>query len=402
MAFKDSFHEFVPGYRLNGESLVFVIKGVKTGGPGAGSKTIELGNIGVGSMNFIETDDPDNWKYPDSYLPVADIDALYESMKLAGLSTVVEGVMVNPSKVALLEYDEDKMVADATGDGGKFTFTRSTGTVWERQGNDFMVPSVEFDTFKELALARLSTVLDVVGQVSNSFIRFDGSNDYVEFTDKGADNSNLLDWTQDWSIGLTLTEFDVASDGKFITLFSSGDNAIMLRRGGSNHGLYITGNDGATKVGANTWYAPNPGGKLLFVFYKAFSRLRYYIGNVDGTYNLRASYFVNTASIGGNNPGTKFCIGKRVTSDAVAQSLMFHGGANNVIVTDEPLEGPLVEEYFQVSETYDQSSFYADLTSWVKMGEDTFPTVSDEKGAMTGGALIDGNEDDFVEIPDPA
>ena len=176
----------------------------------------------------------------------------------------------------------------------------------------------------------------------------------------------------------------------------------MLRRGGSNHGLYITGNDGATKVGANTWYAPNPGGKLLFVFYKAFSRLRYYIGNVDGTYNLRASYFVNTASIGGNNPGTKFCIGKRVTSDAVAQSLMFHGGANNVIVTDEPLEGPLVEEYFQVSETYDQSSFYADLTSWVKMGEDTFPTVSDEKGAMTGGALIDGNEDDFVEIPDPA
>ena len=294
------------------------------------------------------------------------------------------------------------MVADATGDGGKFTFTRSTGTVWERQGNDFMVPSVEFDTFKELALARLSTVLDVVGQVSNSFIRFDGSNDYVEFTDKGADNVNLLDWTQDWSIGLTLTEFDVASDGKFITLFSSGDNAIMLRRGGSNHGLYITGNDGATKVGANTWYAPNPGGKLLFVFYKAFSRLRYYIGNVDGTYNLRASYFVNTASIGGNNPGTKFCIGKRVTSDAVAQSLMFHGGANNVIVTDEPLEGPLVEEYFQVSETYDQSSFYADLTSWVKMGEDTFPTVSDEKGAMTGGALIDGNEDDFVEIPDPA
>ena len=45
MAFRDSFHEFVPGYRLNGESLVFVIKGVKTGGLGAGSKTIELGNI---------------------------------------------------------------------------------------------------------------------------------------------------------------------------------------------------------------------------------------------------------------------------------------------------------------------------------------------------------------------
>ena len=60
MAFKDSFHEIVPGYRINGESVVFVIKGVKTGVPGAGSKTIELGNIGVASRNFIETDDPDN------------------------------------------------------------------------------------------------------------------------------------------------------------------------------------------------------------------------------------------------------------------------------------------------------------------------------------------------------
>ena len=81
---------------------------------------------------------------------------------------------------------------------------------------------------------------------------------------------------------------------------------------------------------------------------------------------------------------------------------MFHGGANNVIVAAEALGGPLITEYFQVSETYDQASFYADLTSWIKMGEDTFPTVSDTLGAMTGGALIDGNEDDFVEIPDPS
>ena len=47
MAFKDSFHEIVPGYRINGDAVVFVIKGVKTGGVGAGSKMIEVGNIGV-------------------------------------------------------------------------------------------------------------------------------------------------------------------------------------------------------------------------------------------------------------------------------------------------------------------------------------------------------------------
>ena len=397
MAFKDSFHEFVPGYRLNGESMVFVIKGVKTGGPGAGSKTIEIGNIGVGSMNFIETDDPDNWKYPDSYLPVADIDALYEQMELAGLSTVVEGVLVNPAKIALLQYDEDKMVADATGDGGKFTFMRSTGSVWEREGNDFMVPNAEFDTFKELALARLSTVLDIAGQSANAYIHFDGSNDYVEFSG-GA--TGLLDWDEDWTVGINLVEFEVKSDGKFITLFSSGQNAILLRRGGSNHGLYLTGNDGANKAGINTWYAPNQGGKLMFVNDGTTGFLKYYIGNVDGTYSLRGVVNLASATLGNNNPGTNFCIGKRVSNNAVAESLMFHGGMNNVITADEPFANasPIIAEYFGVNETYDESSFYADLTSWVKMGESTFPEVTDEKGVMTGGALIDGNEDDFVEI----
>ena len=402
MAFKDSFHEVVPGYRINGNSLVFVIKGVKAGGIGSGSKTLEIGNIGVSSRNFIETDDPDNWPVSESYLPVLSIDDLYESLELAGLSTVVAGVLVNPANVSLLEYNENRLVADAAGNGGRFVFSRSDKPNWQRQGNDFLVPTGEFDEFKSLALARLSTAIEIVGQTSNAYIHFDGSNDFVEFSAKGAANVGLLDWTQDWTIGMTLTEFEVKSDQKFITLFSSGDNAIMLRRGGSNHGLYITGNNGATKIGANTWYAPNPGGKVLFAFYKDFSRLRYYIGNVDGTYNLRASYLVNVGAIGGNAPGTNFSIGKRVTSNAVAESLMFHGGANNVIVSAEPLEGPYVQEYFQVSETYDQASFYPDLTSWAKMGEDSFPTVKDTIGAMSGGELIGGNEDDFVEIPDPS
>ena len=396
MAFKDAFHEIVPGYRINGNSVVFIIKGTKTGGPGAGAKTIEIGNIGVASRNFIETDDPDNWPISESYLPVEDIDKLYEQLELAGLSTVVDGVLVNPANVSLLEYDNDRLIADAAGDGGKFTFHRSNKTYWERQGNDFLVPTAEFDNFKALALARLSTTLEIVGQASNAYIHFDGSNDYVEFAAKGAANAGLLDWTGEWTIGMTLTEFEVKSDQKFFTLFSSGENAIMLRRGGVNHGLYVTGNDGQTKIGANTWAAPNPGGKVLFAY--DGSRLKYYIGNVDGTYALRANYLVNTANIGGNTPSDKFCVGKRVTSNNVAESLMFHGGANNLIVAAEALSGPLVDEYFQVNETYDESSFYADLTSWAKLGEDSYPAVVDQKGAMTEGELLYGTEDDFVEI----
>ena len=258
------------------------------------------------------------------------------------------------------------------------------------------MPDDQFDAFKELALARLSTILDVAGQAADAYIHFDGSNDYVEFT---GTSTGLLDWDQDWTVGISLVEFEVASDGKFITLFGSGGNAIMLRRGGANHGLYVTGNNGATKIGANTWYAPNPGGKLLFTYDGTDTkRLKYYIGNIDGSYALRANYGVNTTNIGGNDVGTNFCIGKRVTSNAVAESLMYHGGLNNFIYADEAFAGPLVAEYFGVNNTYDEASFYGDLTSWVKMGEDTYPNVVDTLGALTGGTLVDGTEEDFVEI----
>ena len=403
MAFKDTFHEIVPGYRINGASVVFAIMSKKVGGLGAGELMLEIGNNGVGDFVLIETADPASWPDPGSYYPVEDIKAVYDQLVLAGLSTVIEtpdiSILVNPMNVGLLQYDDNELIAESTGDGGRFVFVRSNGQAWQRQNRQFIIPSVDFDEFKTLALQRLSTVLDVAGQAANAYIHFDGSNDYVEFTGTA---SGLLDWDQDWTVGINLVEFEVKSDGKFITLFKSGSNAIMLRRGGSNHGLYVTGNNGATKIGANTWHAPNPGGKLLFCYDGTTNkRLKYYIGNVDGSYALRASYLVNTVNIGGNTVGTEFSIGKKVTSNNVAESLMYAGGLNNFIYADEPLAGPLVSEYFGVNNTYDEASFYGDLNSWVKMGEDTYPNVVDTLGALTGGALIDGTEDDFVEIETP-
>ena len=298
--------------------------------------------------------------------------------------------------VHCLNMTKNSMIAEAVGPSA--SFVRSNSITWRRKGNTYEVPTAEFDTFKELALQRLSTIEDIAAQASNAYIHFDGSNDYVEFSGKP---TGLLDWTADWTVGINLVEFEVKSDGKFITLFKSGSNAIMLRRGGSNHGLYLTGNDGANKAGVNTWYAPNPGGKLLFVNDGTAGFLKYYIGNVDGTYALRGVVNIASATLGNNNPGTEFCIGKRVGNNAVAESLMYPGGLNNFIYADEAFANasPLIDEYFGVNNSYDEASFYADLNSWVKMGEDTFPTVTDTKGEMTGGSLIGGNEEDFVELP---
>jgi hypothetical protein len=401
MAFRDSFHEVVPGYRVNGDVMVFAIKGVKDGGLCDGCKLLEIGNFGIGHRTLLQV--PDQYtEAPAGYIGVPDVDAVYDQLVLAGMSIVVEGALVNPSSVALLEYTNDEMTAEAVGAGGQFKFSRKNVPAFQYVGNNtWEVPDADFDLFKELALQRLSTVLDVAGQAANAYIHFDGSNDYVEFTGTA---SGLLDWGKDWTVGINLVEFEVRSDAKFITLFKSGSNAIMLRRGGANHGLYITGNNGATKVGANTWYAPNPGGKLLFTYdgnsATGTPRLKYYIGNVDGTYNLRASYGVNTSSIGGNTVGSEFTIGKRVSSNAVAESLMYVGGLNNFIYADEAIAGPNIAEYFGVNNTYDEAGFYGDLNSWVKMGEDTYPNVVDTLGALTGGSLVDGTDEDFVEIPD--
>ena len=397
MAFRDSFHEVIPGYRVNGDVMVFAIKGVKDGGLCDGCRTLEIGNFGIGHRMLLEV--PDGEIAPAGYIGVPDIDAVYSNLELAGMSTVVDGVLVNPASVALLEYDDESMTAEATGSGGTFEFVKSDKTsTWQRDGNKYLVPAAEFDEFKTLALQRLSTVIDVVGQSANAYIHFDGSNDYVEFTGTA---TGLLDWTANWTVGINLVEFEVKSDGKFITLFSSGQNAIMLRRGGSNHGLYLTGNDGANKAGVNTWYAPNPGGKLLFANDGAAGFLKYYIGNVDGTFALRGVVNIASATGGNNNPGTSFCIGKRVGNNAVAESLNYPGGLNNFIYADEAFANasPMIEEYFGVNNTYDEASFYPDLNSWVKMGEDTYPNVVDTLGALTGGALVDGTEEDFVEIP---
>ena len=400
MAFKDSFHEVVPGYRVNGDVMVFAIKGVKEGGLCDGRKVLEIGNFGIGHRTLIEVEDA--YLAPAGYVGVPDVDYVYDQLVLAGMSTVVEGALVNPSSVALLQYSDQDMVAEAVGSGGQFKFVRSKVSAIKYGGNNtWQVPDGDFIAFRDLALQRLSTVLDIAGQAANAYIHFDGSNDYVEFSGTA---DGLLDWAKDWTVGINLVEFEVRSDGKFITLFSSGQNAIMLRRGGSNHGLYITGNDGDTKVGVNTWATPNPGGKLLFTYdgesATGTPRLKYYIGNVDGSYSLRGNYGVKTANIGGNTVGSEFSIGKRVKKNAVAESLNYVGGLNNFIYADEAMAGPNIAEYFGVNNTYDEAGFYGDLNSWVRMGEDTYPDVVDSLGALTNGKLFQGTEDDFVEIPE--
>lgn len=239
------------------------------------------------------------------------------------------------------------------------------------------------------------------GNQSNRYIELDGANDYIEFTGLQGGTENVLDWSKDWSIGVTLVGTSaVTNDNKFMTLFSNGDNAIYLRRGGSNWGMYVTGSTTYTH-GANTWYAPAPTSRLLFTYNAATTRLKYYLGDpAAGTYAMRANLAVNSTVRSANNLSGSLCVGKSMdmTSGYAGQQVGWDGGLNNLIISNTELVTTQVAEFFQTGEAFTEHEYYPDLTSYMRLGEDAFPTVSDDKGNATG-ALYNGTSADFVDIP---
>lgn len=243
--------------------------------------------------------------------------------------------------------------------------------------------------------------LQAAGNQASRYIELDGANDYIEFTGLGGGTENILDWNQNWSIGVTLVGLGpTTSDAKFMTLFSNGSNAVYLRRGGSNWGLYVTG-DGSYTHGANTWYAPSATSRILLTYEVATRRLKYYLGDAAaGTYAQRANLAVSSSVYTPNNKGTSLCVGKLVNiSSYNNQSAWWDGGLNNLIISDQVLVGPQVAEFFQTGEDFTTHEYYPDLTTYARLGEDTYPAVVDSLSNATG-VLVNGASDDFVDIPE--
>lgn len=249
----------------------------------------------------------------------------------------------------------------------------------------------------------LITEFNAAGNQANRYIELDGVNDYIEFTGATGGSENALDWTKDFTIGVTLVGLQSGSDSKFISLFSNGNNFISLRRGGGNWGLYVTSNGNGYQHGANTWFAPSDFTRFLFTYNATTKRLKWIAGDPStGSFAQKANLLVQDSVISGNSPDGKLCIGKYHDSSAGSTFDLHYwdGGLNNLLVSDMEFTGPHLTEYFQTGEEFTAMELYSDVTSYAKLGEDTFPTVTDEKGALTGGALVNGTADDFKDIPE--
>lgn len=242
------------------------------------------------------------------------------------------------------------------------------------------------------------------GNQANRYIDLDGVNDYIEFSNAG----DVLDFTKDWTVGVTLVGVTGPASSSNMTLFGRGGVQINLKAqaGSTNWGLYVTSDNDLYNVDkraqANTWYAPSDFSRILFVYTAADKRLKYFLGDpATGTYAQRANLAIPQTMVDGQNIAGGLCIGKAWTGVGGSgfSGINWHGGLNNLIVSNMAFTGPHLVEYFQTGEAFTTMELYSDVTSYAKLGEDTFPTVTDEKGALTGGALVNGTAEDFKDIP---
>ena len=244
------------------------------------------------------------------------------------------------------------------------------------------------------------------GNQAEKYIDLDGVNDYIEFTGLANGAEAVLDFTNDFTIGVTFVGLQTGSDNLKMDLFSNGKTHITLSRGGSNWGLYVTSNDdlydATTRAQANTWVAPGELDRVLFVYTVADKRLKYYLGDQgNGTFAMKANLSIPQSMIDAQAPDGKLSMAKGFDGPggATFDGTPWDGGVDNLIVSDMAFTGPHLVEYFQSGSEFTQMALYADLKGYAKLGEDTYPNIVDLKGNMTGGELHNGTAQDFKDIP---
>ncbi len=262
----------------------------------------------------------------------------------------------------------------------------STSTSYPAGTFEFVVSDLGYEfnsTDIQYTLSAPSATGDAPATLDEAFIRMDGVNDYISLSGTGS----ILDYTSSWTVACEIVEMPSnTTDSKFMTFFRSGNNALTLRRGGTNWGFYAAA--GYYSVGqANTWYAPTAGSKVLW--------------RCDGNY---ISYFLDgvrraTVSINSSYPSLhtndSIDFGRGGINFAQGPVVDFEGGIDNLLFTNDVLSDSQVAEWFAGGDVTTHS-YYSSARDFVPCGEGVFPNVVGEKSNVTG-SLVNGTSDDFVE-----
>ena len=265
-------------------------------------------------------------------------------------------------------------------------------------GEGIMVYSFDINGFVDIKEMKAAS------NQANRYIDLDGVNDYIEFLSAG----DVLDFTNDWSIGVTLVGVTGPISSTKINLFGRGGVQITLQaqEGSMDWGLYVTSDNDLysteKRAQANVSYKPKDFSRLLFVYDSKTRRLKYFIGDPsNGIFAQWGNLLIPQSMIDGQNIERGLCIGKGFNGVGGSRfsSINWNGGFNNLILSNIAFTGPYLIEYFQTSEDFTKMELYSDVVAYAKLGEDEFPNVKDEKGLLLGGQLVNGKAGSFKDIP---
>ena len=231
-------------------------------------------------------------------------------------------------------------------------------------------------------------------------INFDGANDYVEIDDL---DDRILNWTKSWSIGITAPEVHNPIDASKRTVVRRGDNAILITKGSGNAGFYMSAVDGIHDPtnnqgmswghGVNTWSGlTNTSQKWLFTYNHTTGKLRWYIDDcLKGTIQLTA-----TEMTIGVTASTPLQVGRAM--GGYYGGTFWDGHFDNLLLVNSNL----VDGSQQITDYFADDNFnsheYANLiTNYFKLGEDSYPDITDEVGSASGEHK-DGTSGDFLDM----
>jgi hypothetical protein len=264
----------------------------------------------------------------------------------------------------------------------------STSTSYPSGHYEFVVSELgyEFNSSDvQFTLSAPSSTGDAPATLDEAFVRMDGVNDYISLSGTGA----ILDYTASWTVACEIVEMPSnTTDSKFMTFFRSGDNALTLRRGGTNWGFYAC-NGYYSVAQANTWYAPSAGSRILIEC--DGTKISYWLDGVRRSHTTMNATYRDASS----HVNDSIDFGRGGISFAQGPVVDFEGGIDNLLFTNGILSSSEKAEWFAGGDVTTHS-YYSAARDFVPCGEGTFPNVVGEKSNVTG-SLVNGTSDDFVE-----
>ena len=265
----------------------------------------------------------------------------------------------------------------------------STSTSYPAASYEFVVSDVAYEynsiVYQSQLSAPSATAGTAAATIDEAFVRMDGVNDYLSLSGTGG----VLDYTGTWTVACEIVEMPTTTtDAKFMSFFRSGNNALTLRRGGTNWGFYAV--NGYNSVAqANTWYAPSAGSKVLFECNG--NQISYWLDGVQRSNTTMNTTYRDASS----HVNDSIDFGRGGISFAQGPVVDFEGGIDNLLFTNTTLSAAEKAEWFAGGDVTSHS-YYSAARDFVPCGEGVFPNVVGEKGNVTG-SLVNGTSDDFVE-----